>query len=147
MPSKGRETELRAVEIFKSLGEIYHPPHAKFRNQDVFADSGFGGFDLLIYYNDHLEGIQIKTNQTSGITNWFNRVGRFRPAIEPGYAVLHEGQGWRVARYGDDPDDHYTDGYTWTFDGREGGPRTRERVDYELARHLMAQTSDVKKQS
>lgn len=140
MPSKGRETEFRAVDIWKSIGEIYHPPSAKYRNQDVFEL-----FDLLVYRAGELHGIQLKTNAARGVTNWFHDVQRYRPAFNHvAFAVLHEQQGWRLARpeetgpvnqIGENP----TDGYEWVFDGREGGPRTEEKIDYELAKHLMTQ--------
>lgn len=112
--SDGRETEKDAIELYERAGfeDVYLPPLAKFRNQDVFEL-----FDVLAFHPDRgLYADQIKTNRVDGITAWFERATRFEKALcdlSVGFMVKVEDSGWRRA----EPDE---DGYTWVCDERDG---------------------------
>jgi len=150
MAGKGRDTEKRFTELAELAGwEYYLPPKAKYRNQDVFASDVFGGFDVILFRPpDRIRGIQIKTNHVSGITEWFTRARRYAGAFESvGFAVLEEEQGWRYAEPGQSEDDARTDGYKWTYDGREPGPRRPEWVDWDFQSWYMTQTIQDEKDS
>lgn len=64
---KGRDAERAVGGHLEAAGfEVYQPPHAKFREQDVF-----GLFDLLAFGHGLLMGIQLKTGRdASGINQW-----------------------------------------------------------------------------
>lgn len=114
MAGKGRETEKLAKRAYEDAGytHVYHPPKAKYRNQDVFDL-----FDLLAYHpDDGLHFAQVKTNRSAGITSWFPNTEFIQqlPATTVEFVVLHEGSGWRLARPADD-------GYQWVYDGRSDG--------------------------
>ena len=116
MPSKGKETEQAAREAFESVGyEVYIPPKAKYREQDVF-----GLFDLLCFGHDGLIGVQVKTNHVQGIHAWFEEAKVYEEHLSDFhilYMVLHLDDddvpvGWRVAQ-------STLEDYEWIWDGRE----------------------------
>jgi len=117
----GRETEQIAMDLYESNGYlVYQPPHAKFREQDVF-----GLFDLLAFGDGRLDCIQIKGGRdASGIRDWFSHARVFEEVIgELRITFMHRSQdSWRVARTDDG-------GYAWVFDGRQGTNGTPASVD------------------
>lgn len=109
--SKGRETEHDALALYEAAGyEVYQPPKAKYREQDVF-----GLFDLLVFGHDRLVGTQVKTNRPRAVTKWFDEATVYAEHIddlEVEYLVRYEDEGWKIYR----PDG---DDYTVAYDGRE----------------------------
>lgn len=109
--SKGRDTEQAAVELYEAAGyEVYQPPKAKYREQDVFQS-----FDLLAFGHGRLIGTQVKTNRARQVADWFDTATVYEEHVtdfQVEYLVLFEEAGWKLYR----PDE---DGYQVTFDGRE----------------------------
>lgn len=109
--TKGSRTEEQAMDAYRAAGyDVYQPPKAKYREQDVF-----GLFDLLAFGHGRLEAVQVKTNRVRGLKAWFNEAQLYDEHIDDlrlSYMVLHEGEGWRLAR-------PTAEGYEWAFDGRE----------------------------
>lgn len=113
MPSKGRQSELDAKDAYEAAGyRVYHPPKAKYREQDVF-----GLFDLWSYHPQvGFVGTQIKTNRAQGINAFFESAEPFREAenVRVEFLVRHEGDGWRLAEATEG-------GYEWVYDDRDDG--------------------------
>jgi len=105
------DSENRAVDVYQQAGyQTYLPPHAKYREQDVF-----GLFDVLAFGHDRLEAVQVKGGRdAAGIRSWFEDARVYEEHIE-GLRVtfLHRSEGaWKVARTA-------PGGYEWVYDGRE----------------------------
>jgi len=117
----GRETEQIAMDLYQSHGYMtYQPPHAKYREQDIF-----GLFDVLAFGHSRLDGIQVKGGRdAAGIQDWFKDARVFERHIEDlRVTFMHRTQdSWRVART-------TSDGYEWVFDGRQGTNGTPASVD------------------
>lgn len=109
--SKGRRYEKDALELYQEAGyHTYLPPHAKFREQDVF-----GLFDGLAFGHGRLEACQVKGGRdAAGINGWFEDARLFEDRLtDLRVTFLHRSEGaWRVARTA-------SDGYQWVYDGRE----------------------------
>lgn len=109
--SSGRGAEREAKAIYEDSGcRVYHPPKAKYREQDVF-----GLFDLLAYTGDGIEAVQVKSGRdAAGIEAWFEAARVFEDTVDGlQLAFLHRADtAWRYAVSTDS-------GYTWEFDGRD----------------------------
>lgn len=105
------DSETRAKDLYEAAGyEVYMPPIAKFREQDVF-----GLFDLLCFGHGRLECVQVKGGKkASGIIDWFDKASLYEEHLsDMRVTFLHRKEGaWRLAR-------STRDGYTWVHDGRE----------------------------
>jgi len=116
----GRGAEKRAKEVYELAGyEVYLPPLAKYREQDVF-----GLFDLLCYRGDALVGVQVKASRHArGINQWMEDARDYQETVDSLYTdFLHSSAGgWRLARPTDD-------GWTWVYDGREHGAEATEAL-------------------
>jgi len=111
--AKGREAERDVKDLFESLDhQVYQPPKAKYREQDVF-----GLYDLLAFGHGQLRAIQVKGGRDAvGIQDWF------------GHARTHEEQlaDWTVLFVHVVEDSVRVaatapDGYQWVYDGRADG--------------------------
>jgi len=111
--AKGREAERDVKDLFESLGhQVYQPPKAKYREQDVF-----GLYDLLAFGHGQLRAIQVKAGRdAAGIQDWF------------GHARTHEEHlaDWTVLFVHVVEDSVRVaatapDGYQWVYDGRADG--------------------------
>jgi len=111
MTTKGTETEQAAGALYEQADyEVYIPPKAKWREQDVF-----GLFDLLAVGHGQMVGAQVKTNRVRQLADWMEQATVYAEMVEGlrvEYAVLYEGEGWKIYR----PDES---GYTVAYDGRE----------------------------
>jgi len=113
----GRGAEKRAKEVYEQAGyEVYLPPLAKYREQDVF-----GLFDLLCYRRGALVGVQVKASRHArGINDWMDAARPYQEHVGGLYVeFLHSHKGGaRLARPADDD-------WTWVYDGREHGEQAR----------------------
>jgi len=116
----GRGAEKRAKEVYEQAGyEVYLPPLAKYREQDVF-----GLFDLLCYRNDAVVGVQVKASRHArGINDWMQQARDYQETVDGMYVeFLHSSAGgWRLARPTDDD-------WTWAYDGREHGAEATQAL-------------------
>jgi len=107
----GRQAERDLAELYQQAGfEVYHPPRAKYREQDVF-----GVFDLLAFGHGRLEGVQVKAGRdAAGVIDWFDDVELYAAGVQGlTVAFAHRKEGcWRLARPS-------PAGYRWVYDGRE----------------------------
>jgi hypothetical protein len=122
--AKGRQAERDVCELLDQVGyEYYHPPKAKFREQDVF-----GLYDILAFGYGHILAVQVKGSSTaSGITSWFQSARVFERRLQ-NWTVLfiHCTEGTiRVAGLSQD-------GYRWLLDGRE-----HDRPDHRLLEEVL----------
>jgi hypothetical protein len=116
----GRDAEKRAKEVYETAGfQVYLPPLAKFREQDVF-----GLFDLLCYQSGTLVGVQVKASRHArGINDWMQQARDYQETVDGMYVeFLHSSSdGWRLAR------PRAVD-WKWVYDGREHGEQAREAL-------------------
>lgn len=107
----GRQAERHAVDRYQEAGyQVYLPPKAKYREQDVF-----GLFDLLAFGHDRLEAVQVKAGRdATGIKAWFRDARVFEERLTDLRVSFlhHKANEWRVARTA-------PDGYQWVYDARE----------------------------
>jgi len=109
--SRARQVEQDALDLYEQAGyEVYQPPKAKYREQDVF-----GLFDLLAFGHGRLVCVQVKAqDRNRGITEWFDRA---RPYEEHLTDVTVEWLLWGpegIRLYRTD-----SEGYQVAYDGRE----------------------------
>lgn len=109
--ANGRETEQIAIDAYEAAGyEVYQPPHAKYREQDVF-----GLFDILAFGHGRLEAVQVKGGRdAAGIKQWFEDARPFEAHIgDLRLCFMHRPhEAWRVARSAEN-------GYQWVYDARK----------------------------
>jgi hypothetical protein len=109
--TKGRDAERTLRQHYEAAGfECYHPPHAKYREADVF-----GLFDLLAFGHGKLEAAQVKASRdAAGIHDWFESASLYAEHLDDVViAFAHQTDGcWRIAR-------RTPGGYRWVHDGRE----------------------------
>jgi len=87
----GRGAEKRAKEVYEQAGyEVYLPPLAKYREQDVF-----GLFDLLCYRRGALVGVQVKASRHArGINDWMDAARPYQEHVGGLYVeFLHSHKG------------------------------------------------------
>jgi hypothetical protein len=90
--------------------EVYRPPKAKFREQDIFSL-----FDLLAFGHGRLEAVQVKSNRARGIRQWVRDARTYEEHIQDlrvRFVVRYEDQGLKMFTTD-------TEGYQVTYDGRE----------------------------
>jgi len=120
----GRDAERELMGYYESAGfEVYHPPKAQYREQDVF-----GEFDLICFGAGRLELVQCKAQRdAAGIRDWMKRTAQYEQVLRDCSRLFaHRKDGhWRLAR----PSDA---GYRWIYDGR---PHT-EIYDKEITQAL-----------
>jgi len=107
---KGRDAEHELAERYEGAGyEVYMPPLAKYREQDVF-----GSFDILAFGHGRLEATQVKAGRdAAGIKQWFEEVPVYEEHItDLRLTFAHKtDDAWRIARTAQN-------GYEWVYDGR-----------------------------
>ena len=110
--SKGAKREKQLCEILDAAGyETYSPQNIAYGDNDLM-----GLFDVMARRGHHLRFIQVKSNRSQGITQWFEDTNPYYPmqAVTVGFAVCEDYHGWRYA-------EATVDGYEWVYDGRDNG--------------------------
>jgi len=107
----GRDAERELKGHYESAGfEVYHPPKAQYREQDVF-----GEFDLICFGAGRLELVQCKAGRdAAGIRDWMDRTAQYEQVIDDCSRLFahQKNEHWRLARPSGS-------GYRWIYDGRK----------------------------
>lgn len=121
----GRETEGRCMDCLQYHGfQVYQPPKAKYREQDVF-----GLFDVLAFGHGKMEMIQVKGGSTArGIEDWTEFAREFEEELtDVSVSMWHRKQEhWRILVPA-------PDSYEVAYDGRKSDVQDFTRIeDYLL---------------
>lgn len=119
---KGDRRERQVAEVYDTDGGwVYRPENSRYDQNDMWGLFDLGCIQALTEPAT-LTLIQVKSNQSSGVTQWFKDTSPFRAVsgVRVHFVVVHDGQGGhnpippacRVAV----PD---SDGYEWVVDERD----------------------------
>lgn len=89
--SKGNRNERRVAELYEQAGgESYRPENSQYGTNDLW-----NLFDLGVIHPPYLYLVQVKSNQSTGVTQWFADTEPFRavPGVMTHFVVVHDGQG------------------------------------------------------